>query len=285
MSNLKTVKKTNEEYAEIVDMTPEQAAKLLQANVNNRNLKPTYIKSYAKMMEAGKWHLNGETIKISKSGNLLDGQNRLHAVIKSGKTVKMFIAFNVDDDSFISIDSGCPRRYTDYLKVNGTNGDLNAISAASRIAMGFNKNGEFVPVGKISPESLLWWLDRHPGIESAVGTIGGKTNNICSRSIASALKYIFSQVDDVSAECFFDSVITGENLSSGSPVLVLRKKILQKRGGGGAGWTREMVYYFVTAFNAYRANKKVVLFRYIDGTKIILDGFKGQLTDTSFYVK
>lgn len=283
MTKLKEVKNSDKDvYTKLENITPEKAREFLSKNINNRNLNGSTVRYYQDMIERNRWQVNGESIKISESGFLLDGQHRLEAICKAGIPVKMFVVYGVDDDSFMTIDAGKPRRYTDYLKVSGKTGDLPAISAASRIAMGFDSSGTYNIIKRVSPDTLLWFIDKHPGLTAAVENIGGRTNNLCSRSIASALKYIFSIVDDVAAECFFDSLISGANLEEGSPILALRNRLTTSRGMYGSSGQKENIHAFVSAFNSYRAGKKIAYLKANSGTGIVLKDFKGQLSDSCF---
>lgn len=61
----------------------DYAAHLLESNTHNRPPNEQAITRYVMDMKDGRWRENtGELIKISKSNTLLDGQNRLIAVMK-----------------------------------------------------------------------------------------------------------------------------------------------------------------------------------------------------------
>src|SRR5215469_10043868 len=94
---------------EQVWITPERAAKLLESNTHNRGDKEKKVNQYAQDMLNGKWRLNGEAIKISKSGFIADGQNRLMACVKAGVAFETLIVFNVDDEAQEVMDTGAAR--------------------------------------------------------------------------------------------------------------------------------------------------------------------------------
>lgn len=58
----------------LVTVTPALAAAWLQLNVGNRNPSKAKVKRFAAAIAAGKWTVNGETLKFSVSGRLLDGR-------------------------------------------------------------------------------------------------------------------------------------------------------------------------------------------------------------------
>lgn len=70
-------------------------------------------------MEAGRWRLNGETVKFSATGHLYDGQHRLNAVVQSGTTVPMVVIRGLGDDVMPTVDAGAKRSYSDALKLSG----------------------------------------------------------------------------------------------------------------------------------------------------------------------
>lgn len=82
-------------------VTPAWAKETLKKNFNNRKINPNRIKTYAADMKNGKWSVSPQPICIGVNGELLDGQNRLFAVVESGVSVHMMIAFNVPEDSII----------------------------------------------------------------------------------------------------------------------------------------------------------------------------------------
>src|SRR3990172_2754159 len=70
---------------EVVEITPDLAARWLLSNTHNRTMKVKAIARYAADIRSGAWYVNGETIKFAADGTLLDGQNRLRACIEAGR--------------------------------------------------------------------------------------------------------------------------------------------------------------------------------------------------------
>lgn len=87
--------------SDIMMVTPEMAAEWLKSNTKNRSLSQAIVNYYAAEMKAGRWELNGETIKFYENGTLKDGQHRLSAVVKAGVPVEMEVRFGVPNDSII----------------------------------------------------------------------------------------------------------------------------------------------------------------------------------------
>ena len=103
-----------------VRIDPEFARVLLEMNTNNRPKSIKLIREYAEDMVAGKWKLNGETIKITADGSkILDGQHRLEACILSGTPFDTYFVEVEDASSFDTIDIGRKRTGSDVFAIRG----------------------------------------------------------------------------------------------------------------------------------------------------------------------
>ena len=102
--------------ARVVTVTPELARVILDDhNRDNRRVKPSVVKRYARMMQIGDWKLSPETISISRTGRLLNGQHRLMAVAMSGVSVDFLFAYGFEEDVFAVLDRGSARTMADAL--------------------------------------------------------------------------------------------------------------------------------------------------------------------------
>jgi hypothetical protein len=132
---------------------------------------------------------------------------------------------------------------------------------------------------KVSPSDLLFFLEKHEGLENSVDFCAGKIKKVLSASVAAACHYVFSLIDDVAADAFFSALANGAELSAKSPVLTLRNRLLTIRneGGGraGSGYSKMLVSYLVSAFNAYRQGRPLSNISYSPEREIIVDGLKG----------
>ena len=107
---------SGEMYTETVLITPKLAQKMLSKNEGNRKkIRKTCVDRYAREMEKGEWQLTHQGIGINTEGNLIDGQHRLHAVIKSGVPVLMRVTYNCGAQNALGqmIDVGARRTVTD----------------------------------------------------------------------------------------------------------------------------------------------------------------------------
>ncbi|WP_318429370.1 hypothetical protein [Photobacterium leiognathi] len=93
-----------------VQLTPIHIEKLLEINTNNIPPVKTKINLYADYMINGRWMYNGDSIRVSKSGVLLDGQNRLMAAQKAKMNLVCDLIVGLEDEVFNTIDQGRTRQ-------------------------------------------------------------------------------------------------------------------------------------------------------------------------------
>lgn len=81
-------------------ITPQKAQDILDNhNFDNRVLKQAVVRRYADEMRSGNWRETHQGIAINEKGNLVDGQHRLHAIIRADMPIKMLITTYKGDAS------------------------------------------------------------------------------------------------------------------------------------------------------------------------------------------
>lgn len=95
---------STQQYGRIETIDPSLAKLLLEANVRNRPVSWPHVRRIARDMETGNWRLTHQGIALDRDGRLVDGQHRLHAIVESKTTQRMVVTYNVEPDSFHSID-------------------------------------------------------------------------------------------------------------------------------------------------------------------------------------
>ncbi|MBJ7901879.1 hypothetical protein IF655_01000 [Streptomyces sp. DSM 110735] len=105
-----------------VPMTPSLASDLLSRKTSNRRLYRGHVAALADSMLRGNWQLTHQGIALDgplETGGVVDGQHRLHAVVKSGMTIPMMVFENVPPETFPVLDTGLRRSAADALSLNG----------------------------------------------------------------------------------------------------------------------------------------------------------------------
>lgn len=101
---------------EIVDVTPEMAERWLTQNTKgNRSVSMYTVAKYATDMKAGRWEVTHQGIAFNKTGELVDGQHRLHAIIAAGLPVQMVVSTGLSVEYNSALDQGKARSARDLL--------------------------------------------------------------------------------------------------------------------------------------------------------------------------
>lgn len=103
----------------VVELTPALAEQLLLLNQSNRPLNDRHVRKLTREIERDHWKLTGQTIIVSSTERLLNGQHTCEAVVRSGKTVLVAVAYGVNDDSFDAMDDTRKRTGADVLACLG----------------------------------------------------------------------------------------------------------------------------------------------------------------------
>jgi hypothetical protein len=106
-------------HAELISVSPALAARWLERNESNRTVREGRVNALAEAMRRGEFVVTGDTIKFAPDGRLLDGQHRLWAVLESGVTVQMLVAYNIAPEAQVVMDTGAARKFADTLKWKG----------------------------------------------------------------------------------------------------------------------------------------------------------------------
>lgn len=97
-----------------------------EGSFRQRDARERAIHRYAQDMKAGKWITTHQGIGFDDKGRLIDGQNRLWAIVKSGCTVDMLVTTGINHNGKVTamdvIDGGSPRTMAQALQVSHGHG-------------------------------------------------------------------------------------------------------------------------------------------------------------------
>jgi len=237
-------------------VTPERAERLLAQNTLNRGISGSVVDKYARDMRAGRWCLNGQTIKLTTSGRLLDGQHRLEAVKKAKTPFPAIVVEGVPESCIGSLDVGHKRGLSEILRDRG---EINTASLASALRWLWMLKHEVVLAAKTSPTNgeMLELLEGSPGIRHGQ-KYAANLRDFMGSGITAALHFIFSQKDRDQADVFFERLIDGVELISTSPIYQLRERLIKIRASHRVRAAEaERVALAIKAWNAYRENRPI----------------------------
>lgn len=246
---------------EQVTVTPEMAKAWLGQNTGNfRRATSRTIDAYAADMAAGRWDLNGESIKFHPDGQLVDGQHRLLACIKAQTPFTTIVMWGVTESR--NLDRQRKRRLADYLRhMNETN----ATNLAAAINVGYKWEQGVYDTGRddVNPtmDQALDWLDVHPGIRDSsrfVYRFTAPPTRITSAVLA-PFHLRVSEKMPVDAEEFFEGLGRAHGHAEGSPVLALRQWFLnQATSSHSEPSQRYKLAICILAWNHYLSDQTVL---------------------------
>ncbi len=251
-------------------ITPDVAKEMLGVNTNNRNVSRTQVELFARTMAQKAWKMNGEAIKFSNTGRLLDGQHRLLACVESGVPFRTLVIRGLPEDTQETMDAGKGRTMANVLELKGRNNAKQLSTVARSIYLSEQLGVEAACVNNMSPtrNELLTFIESTPQLEDTLrqaSTFYTKSNHLMSISMAALLYWTFNEIDGEACERFFDMLATGANLNEGSPILVLRNTLfdINKRGAHSDRPTRRrIVGITIKAWNKWREGVTVKLLKF-----------------------
>lgn len=231
----------------IETITPAIAAKMLAKNPNNRNIRPIHVGALANEMASGRWQLTSQGISIDVNGDVVDGQHRLSAIIKSGVTIQCVVARGVDPETLTAYDMGAKRTIADalHLKDGLMNATKCCASSATIIHICFNTS---IPMSLGMARRVI--AEYGQEIQDCVHYVNPfkpAAKSWLYGSLAFAMRH------DKSVRAFAESFGIGEGLTKGHPALALRNWFIN---GGADVKLRNRNAAFESVFNALYAHSK-----------------------------
>jgi hypothetical protein len=214
---------------EIVTITPHLAESMLSKNTRNRKASRTSIDTYARDMKAGKWVMNGDAIRFDRNSNLLDGQHRLMACLKSGANFQSIVIYGLEPEVQDTIDGGRMRRTADVMAINGI-GSAHLRTATCRILHAIKLDVPNVMAHKASTQEILTINAKHPLLSRSLCT--QKSNIGVRPATLAAVHYIGKNLlgdDPATADAFAAVFASGVPAYKGCPALLVRERHIQGR--------------------------------------------------------
>jgi len=192
-----------------------------------RILKDRQIRKIATAILRNEWRENGATIVFNKQGALIDGQHRLRAIMKAGRTVRSLVVDGVSstEATFQSIDDSLARAPSDFLQCKHRHN----VAAAGKI-LWHVVNDDF-PGQNLKPpvpdllKVVAPWVDIISNSVARFRLAGRLTGQ---GSFISFLALYYAHIVQIAAEGvvdgFFDRVGDGVDLAVGNPALALRNR-------------------------------------------------------------
>jgi hypothetical protein len=254
-------------FCEVRTIGPEEAARLLENNTINRTIRRGNVAFFEGQLERNEMQLTHQGIAISESGQLLDAQHRLTAIVNTGIGATFLVASGLPDEVFKVLDSGASRSASDVLSIEKVP-YAHVVAAAVRPVLLYEQAPNVGWSGAISSK-----IGTTTAIEAArradpdtwawAAKLGASRSyaNLVVPSALTALGYLAVTQAGYTREYieeFADKLRHGENLEPGSPILVYRNKVY------GVGVTRRAqgrLADYIKLFNYYATGQTLKCFK------------------------
>jgi len=251
--------------AEIVSITPAVAEDWLASMGPNRRLNESNVSRLELDMAKNNWFDNGDPIRFDRKGRLRDGQHRLHALVRSGKTYSFHVIRNLDEKALQIVDTGKSRSFGDILAMregaHAVSPSLARKIAATAKMVWHYDNGSILSSGQaVSHSELEQTLRTHRDLPSAVETVAAGT--VQPHALLAFVYTLAAEVAPRKAKQWLTQVQEGENLRKGMPAYELRSMLIGQRGTGAKQQLRGpfLAALIVQSFNGFhRGDKTIVL--------------------------
>jgi len=244
-------------------ITPRTATKILSSNSeNNRKIRDNHVAKLARDMTNGAWVDNGETIIISNTGELLDGQHRLSAIIKSGIKQKMVVVTGVPNEFITTIDQGASRGLHDALQVYGFK-NSSALAATYRLVSSYKRRNYVCrsrhPKARSATEAIKF-IEDNPVISDAVFIYRGKRSggrSVIPDTVWSAMYALLKVNYRSKLEEFHHRVELGLEITKGCPSYFLRDMYIENRSSKARVGSGVIMYDLVLYWNEFLSGNRL----------------------------
>lgn len=239
----------------IEHVTPDMARVMLEANEANRSVRYRVVDKYARDMTAGRWHYAGDPIRFAEDGTLLDGQHRLRAIVKSGKSQPMLVIRGLPREAQSVMDTGARRTAADAVRFQSGGSGAPALAAVARLILTSGEEDRSVQPSNVEiaeiveSDATLKWV-----MTGGLAPLGALRKKVTPAILGYAY-WRCHQVDAFAAAEFFERLASLSDLPTGSPILALNDRFVTLARTGrsrGRDYRLDALASIFTAWNAWR---------------------------------
>ena len=236
-------------------------------NNRNRPIRDDDVNTYARDMIAGAWIVNGETIKIARNDDVLDGQHRLLGGMRADVPFRTYIVTGLPPEAQDTIDCGIVRKDSDQLALHGEY-QPKSLAAITRWAIRWAAGSRGRSIGgtiKPSHTEIIGFIRVNPEIRDATRwAINARSRYRSVRvSVYGMAWWLFTHMNGggsiatYQAEDFLEKVVTGADIGIGHPAYTLRERFRRAYELDERLNEYEQLALFILAWNAWRDGKEM----------------------------
>lgn len=250
--------------AEVVTLVPALAALLLERNPVNRPISKQNANELKSDVASQRFVFNGESIVVSDTGVLMDGQHRCLTVVETGVPIETAIVFGPKEAARFTIDTGRSKTVSNFLAMKGRH-YTHALGAACGYIVQWKQGGKINYAGDQRPskQTVLAAADELKGIDDSVEFTQAAMKTVRSHAVLAFCHWVFwKKSSREAADAFMSKLIEGDGLKKGDPILWCRNKLIASSRGVHAGDRAELIF---KTWNAHRLGQTITAFRVSGG--------------------
>lgn len=252
------------EKVEKVIITPDLAREwLAKVPETQRNRRERQVVMYAQDMAEGRWQDSAAhtPIAFNEAGEMIQGQHRLAAIVKSGVTLQLTVVHGVPTEVVTNLDTGIKRAAGDALAMLGiTNG--NNIASLIGTYFWWQKDFKGMPSNALAHAALTAYAQENNDVLQTVYLHSRRvysTIDISVSAVGAAMLAVRLAGADTEAMAAFEHVFEhGVSRVEGHPAKTLHTKLLRKArqmadksGNRGLAYRKETVLLYLRAWNNF----------------------------------
>jgi len=254
----------------MVTIGPLLAQKWLDnRNSRNRKMKVAQIDKIARAICKGNWTDTANYISFYRDGQLHDGQNRLSAIVKSGRQVKARIVFGIDPLAIMVTDNGVKRSLHDRVTLSGHVCESKSLKAARYIIEMVKRSK------KIYDDEIVAFHDQYQStIDKICETI--KHRPISKQPAHAAIALVGIQQPDKVEKVFKFAEKFNSGLGISSPdnaALRLRNFAVDNSRSNSGAWRKELFLKTLFACRAFVEDRKITRLFAVKEDTVFVDSF------------
>jgi hypothetical protein len=256
MTTTNRTRRISTPHVQVEEVTPSLAAHWLEAcNSHNRPVKDHSVAAYARDMAKGEWRFTGDGIRFDRDEVLLDGQNRLQAIVRSGVTLHLPIWRGLAPEAQEVMDTGSKRNASDVLALRGEKNTHLLASAAAAVITGCG-----TARNRVTHAEVISVIENDPSVKWICNEVLPqlKLYSVLSPTVAFYAYWRLHQIDEAATNNFFHSLSSLVGLPSGSPILALHRRLVSHNLSARKShrYRQEALANIYTAWNAWRAGEQ-----------------------------
>lgn len=233
----------------IETVDPATAERWLRRNKANRRLRPPVVDRYARDMAAGRWGLTGQSIEFNTEGELIDGQHRLRALVKSGVTLPFTVMWGLPTEAQAYMDVGVKRTLSDQFRILGYE-NHSVLARGARLALLWTSKQLSLRVESVSDLEIQEFLRGNPSlIDAARFTTTVRCVILPAVVCAATWRFIDLGHYESTVHEFFRDLALMRTDGDGDPKLALLRRLTRAREFHERLKTPQFLYAVVRAFN------------------------------------